>query len=974
MNLKFLKNMMQAILLLAILASLLSGGVVSVQAASGDLTRISVDASGVEGNDMSRFASISTDGRYAAFESDASNLISGDTNNTSDIFVKDRVTGQVVRVSVDSTGVEANNSSSGTAISADGRFVAFSSDATNLVANDTNNTTDIFLRDLQLGITTRISVSSTGEQANNFSDTDIAISANGRFVAFQSDASNLVSDDGNAVTDIFVHDTQTGMTELISRTSDGAVANGTSFDPKISADGNIVAFTSRANNLDGNDTNGKTDVFVRTRSNGQTLRVSLSSNGNQGFFDAREPSITGDGRYVSFSTASTNLISEDTYGYTHVYIRDLQTNTTTLASRYSDGNVLVANTENSSFSADGRYIAFEFDDKGDGLPLRWIYVRDLLLGQTVSATPRPDELGSPSSPAISNNAILVFHARASAFVSGDTNGTFDVFAKELSFQIDSPPTVSSIQPLCGVVCSPSALSISYSVTFSESVTGVTTDDFVLTTTGTIAGASIIEVVGSGNSYTVNVNTGIGDGTIRLDVVDNDSVIDSTSNPLGGSGAGNGNFNTGDVYVIDKTLPTVTSIIRADSNPTENAQVNFNVTFSEPVTGVDGSDFAISTIGSISGSNISAVNGSANLYIVTVNTGTGDGVLRIDLIDDDSIVDVNANVLGGAGAGNGNFTAGESYTIDRTAPTVMSITRVDVNPSNANTIRFVVTFSEAIQNVDATDFVLNTTGVTGASLNEISHVDNIYTITVNTGTGNGTIRLDVIDDDSIIDSANRPLGGGGIGNGNFVTGEIYTINKITITLVTESFRSTGMNDGWVLEATENSNTGGSKNSSADIFKLGDDKQNRQYRAILHFPTYYLPDNAVVTRVILTIKKRDVIGTDPFTTHQNIVIDIQNGMFGNFNLFSFLSLELVDFIAPASAYNVGTIQNNPAGDWYWSMLDSTAFSSINLTGITQIRLGFLLDDNNDSDEDAIRFYSGDYIGQRERPHLQIEYYLP
>lgn len=974
MNFKYTKTIQRGICLLLLVSLIIPSADMNVLAAPGDTTRISVDSSGIEGNDMSRFASISADGRFVVFESDANNLVSGDTNNATDIFVKDRLTGQVTRVSVDSSGIEGNNGSGGSAISADGRFVAFSSDATNLVTGDTNSFTDIFLRDLQLGTTIRISVSSSAEQANNFSDSELAISSNGRFVAFRSNATNLVSDDGNGFADIFVRDTQTGTTELISRTSDGAVANGTSFSPAISADGNIVAFTSNATNLDGNDTNNRNDVFIRRRSNGQTLRVSLSTDGFGANLGANEPSISADGRYVSFSSEATNLITEDTYGYTHVYIRDLQTNTTILASRYSEGGVLVADTENSSLSPDGRYIAFEFDDKGDGLPLRWIYVRDLISGLTISITPRPQEDTSPSSPSISNNGVVVFFSRANNLVNGDTNGVHDIFAKEINFQIDSVPTVSSLHTLCGVGCSPSASTISFSVTFSESVTGVTADDFALTTTGSITGASIIDVTGSGNVYTVNVNTGTGDGTIRLDVVDNDSIIDSALHPLGGTGAGNGNFNTGDVYLIDKTLPSVISILRVDPDPTGNAEVNFNVTFSEPVTGVDGSDFTISTVGSIAGVFVSNVNGSGNLYTVTVNTGTGDGSLHIDLIDNDSILDVNANLLGGVGAGNGNFTLGESYIVDKNPPTVISSLRTDGNPTSANTIRFTVTFSEAVRNVDVADFILTTTGVTNAFVQEISRADNIYTITVNTGTGNGTIRLDVLDDDSIIDSANRSLGGTGIGNGSFATGETYTVNKIIIKLVTESFRSTGMNDGWVLEANENSNTGGSKNSGADIFKLGDDKQDRQFRAILHFPTYYLPDNAIVTRVILMIKKRDVIGTDPFTTHQNVVIDIQKGMFGNFNLFSFLSLELVDFIAPASAYSVGTIQNNPTGDWYWSMLDATSFSSINLTGITQIRLGFLLDDNDDLDEDSIRFYSGDYVGQRDRPHLQIEYYVP
>jgi hypothetical protein len=179
---------------------------------------------------------------------------------------------------------------------------------------------------------------------------------------------------------------------------------------------------------------------------------------------------------------------------------------------------------------------------------------------------------------------------------------------------------------------------------------------------------------------------------------------------------------------------------------------------------------------------------------------------------------------------------------------------------------------------------------------------------------------------------------------------------------------------VLESKENSNVGGEKNSAATVFKLGDDSKDRQFRSILHFPTYYLPDNAVVTQAILMIKKQDVVGTDPFKTHQNISIDIRKGYFSNFNLFSFGSLQLTDFQAAADMYMVGTIQNNPVGGWYWATLDSRAFPYINLKDTTQLRLGFQLDDNDDMGEDYIRFYSGDYEPQIDRPHLLIDYYVP
>src|SRR5262249_31183522 len=154
---------------------------------------------------------------------------------------------------------------------------------------------------------------------------------------------------------------------------------------------------------------------------------------------------------------------------------------------------------------------------------------------------------------------------------------------------------------------------------SESVTGVDAGDFALTTTGSISGAAVTLVSGSGATRTVTVSTGSNDGTIRLDVSDNDSIVDAANNPLGGTGVGNSNFTSGEVYTVDKVNPTVSSIVRAGSNPTNAASVDFTVTFSENVTGVDTGDFALATSG-VSGTSISGVTGSNTTYTVTVNTG------------------------------------------------------------------------------------------------------------------------------------------------------------------------------------------------------------------------------------------------------------------------------------------------------------------------------------------------------------------
>jgi hypothetical protein len=420
---------------------------------------------------------------------------------------------------------------------------------------------------------------------------------------------------------------------------------------------------------------------------------------------------------------------------------------------------------------------------------------------------------------------------------------------------------------------------------------------------------------------------------------------------------------------------VTTILRTDTNPTVADTVHFAVTFSEPVNGVDISDFAAITTDGVTGATVTEVNGSGTAYNVTASAGTGDGTLQLYLFDNDSIVDQVNNTLGGAGSGNGNFTTGETYLINRNAPIATSILRAEPNPTTATIVRFTVNFSESVNGVDASDFTLTTSGnIVNASIVEVNGMGSVYTVAVNTGTGAGNLRLNLSDNDSITDISGLPLGGAGAGNGNFVNGEEYTINKASINIITASFSSNGTNDGWILESSEDSNQGGSKDANSIIFRLGDNAQDRQYRTILHFPTYYLPDNAVVTEVILMIKNQGVIGTDPFTTHQNISVDLRYGVFGNFGPWGIEALQDTDFQNPASLYSVSTISNSNNNGWYWTTLNSAANQFINLRGVTQFRLAFQLDDNDDLSDDFLTFYSGNYDSISERPHLIIKYYIP
>jgi Tol biopolymer transport system component len=408
-------------------------------AALAETSRVSVASDGSQGNSHSRHPSISVDGRFLAFASEASNLVLDDTNGYADIFVHDRQTGQTSRVSVATDGMQANGESWNATISADGRYVAFESRASNLVPAYIYGTWDIFVHDRQTGQTSLVSVASDGTQGDCCS-TQPSISANGRYVAFQSLAGNLVSGDTNGTEDIFVHDRQTGQTSLVSVASDGTQGNSDSRRPSISADGRFVAFDSMASNLVAGDINGAWDVFVHDRQTGQTSRVSVASDGTQANGEAWLPSISADGRYVGFNSTASNLVSDDTNSSMDVFVHDRQTGQTSRVSVASDRSQANNYSWAPAVSPDGRFVAFSSGASnlvpGDTNDVGDVFVHDRQTGQTsrVSVASDGTEGNSHSGwPSISaDGRTVAFESWASTLVPGDTNNTSDIFVHERS--------------------------------------------------------------------------------------------------------------------------------------------------------------------------------------------------------------------------------------------------------------------------------------------------------------------------------------------------------------------------------------------------------------------------------------------------------------------------------------------------------------------------------------------------------------
>ncbi len=410
------------------------------------LDRVSITSDGSQSDNSSFAPSLSADGRFVAFESNAGNLVPGDTNGTTDIFVHDRDTGETGRISVASDGSQSNRRSAESHISANGRFVVFRSAATNLVAGDTNNEIDIFVHDRETRTTTRVSVASDGSQANNFNFA-ARMSADGRFVSFGSDASNLVAGDTNAACDSFVHDRLTGITVRISTASDGAQANGFSFAPgSLSADGRYIVFDSDASNLVPGDTNAVSDIFVHDRETGETTRVSVASDGSQADDFSLAGNISSNGQVVVFTSAASNLVPGDVNGESDIFAHDRLTGETTRVSVARHGSQLDGLSTDSQVSADGQLVVFDSTAANlvasDSNGQRDVFVHDRSTGQTlrVSATPDGGQAnGSSKMGRLSDDGrFVVFNSIANNLTSRDTNDHTDIFVVSLD-RISSPP-------------------------------------------------------------------------------------------------------------------------------------------------------------------------------------------------------------------------------------------------------------------------------------------------------------------------------------------------------------------------------------------------------------------------------------------------------------------------------------------------------------------------------------------------------
>jgi hypothetical protein len=572
-------------------------------------------ANGASGN-----ASISADGRYVVFTSEATNLVSGDSNAAIDIFWVDVQTQQLKLVSRAVGGASSANAASlNPVMSANGRYVAFTSSATNLTNGDTNGLQDVFVWDSQDNSILNVTQGATGGASEQ-----PVISADGRYVGFGSAASNLAGSDTNGLRDVFVWDRTNNSITLVSRATgaSGAISDGDSYQISMSQDGRTIAFTSTAKNLAGTpDGDNDEDVFVRNLDTDTTVHVSVNQAGGYSVSSeftplrAFSPRLSGNGKFVAFTSTFNDLVATDTNGTSDVFLRDLTANTTKLISvnlagsdsgnntTGTDGGI-GSGTGTGSFatgiSNDGRYVVFNSfssnlvsNDTNTALDA---FVRDVNQNLTLLASQIPAETnsgqGASFNPVISSNGgYVAFTSTATDLTPRDLNGKYDVFGLNLSTTVSlslSKDTIAEATPTNSVQYTIRRNQTAGSLTVKleiDNTSTVSASDYTLTAG---AGITLTQV---GSDLTIDFANGVNEGTLTLTATDDTVLEDDELLKLNVVASPDyaiaDSFGTTSLKFIDNEIPIFVSITNTTQDITEgnsgDKAFTFQVKLATPAT-------------------------------------------------------------------------------------------------------------------------------------------------------------------------------------------------------------------------------------------------------------------------------------------------------------------------------------------------------------------------------------------------------
>lgn len=412
------------------------------------LETISIDNAGNVGDLASNQNDVSGDGRYVVFASRSRTFDKTDMNVKFDIYLKDRQTNTLTRISLANDGTEGNGDSTMPAISNNGQIVVYQSTTSTFDSHDHNGLNDIYLYEVASKTTKRISTGLNSD--SNGASLNPRVSANGRYIVFESSATNLINSDTNNVSDIFLYDRITDQVKRVSVSNNQIEANGSSSQPDISADGAVIAFQSTASNLVPSDRNNRSDIFVYERNTQQTKRVSIHSNGTEGSSHSFAPSLSTDGHLIAFESFAPNIVTGDRNGL-DIYVHDQRTGLTERINLNNAGQQGNGAAKGAAISGDGRYVAYQ--STGTNLvPGSNSFFNVYLYDRQQQDVQRLSEvslgiLGNKNSsrPRISaNGQNIVFYSEASNFASNDNNNTHDVFLHGNPYQPpSSPPSVNS---------------------------------------------------------------------------------------------------------------------------------------------------------------------------------------------------------------------------------------------------------------------------------------------------------------------------------------------------------------------------------------------------------------------------------------------------------------------------------------------------------------------------------------------------